>query len=116
PRAGGPAAATRRRVCAAIAPALHQPLPGRGRQLLAGDHGADREPVQPAQRDRHPPPSHGRQRAAGEGARWRLGRGRATETIAELGASGNWRAPQSTADEDVTWPTGYASFRSTSRR
>jgi len=58
----------------AIAPALHQPLPGRSRQLSPSHHRADRDPHEPAQRDRHPPSPHGRQRVAGEGARRRLGR------------------------------------------
>jgi len=37
------------------------------------DHRADRDPCEPAQRDRHSSPSHRRQRAACEGARRRLG-------------------------------------------
>src|SRR3989442_9046742 len=59
--------------------ALHQPLPRRCRQLSPGDHGSDRDAHQSAHRDRHPSAPHGRQRAPGEGARGRLGRGRADE-------------------------------------
>jgi hypothetical protein len=73
------AAAARGGVRAALAAALHEPLPGRGRQLPASHHRSDRDPHQPANRDRYPQAAHGCQRVAGEGRRRRLGRGRAVE-------------------------------------
>lgn len=52
---------------------LHQSLPGRRGHLSSSAHCSNRGAGQPAQRDRHSPPSGGRQRAAGESAGRRLG-------------------------------------------
>ena len=83
------AAARRRRLCRGIAAALYQPISGWRRQLSSGHHCADDRADERAQRNRYSAPAHGRERAAYQSSRRRLGHQQHAESaFAEEGLGG----------------------------